>query len=451
MTLIEPIDLAALPAPADLGPVHFIAVGGSGMSGIAQAFADLGVPVSGSDRTDSATLRGLRGIRTHVGHVAAQLGDARTVVVSTAIRDDNPELVEARRRGLRVLHRSAALGALMRGRPSIAVGGTHGKTTTSAMIVAGLLGAGVRPGYVTGAPLAATGVSADLGDPGAPFVAEADESDASFLQLPRDIAVVTNVEADHLDNWGDPAAYVAGFDAFAAPARVLIASADDPGAAALAGRARAAGGPRVIGYGDAPGAEFATVGLELAVPGPHNRANATAAAAVLGELGLGDRLAGLETFSGTARRFQSAGEAGGIRVVDDYAHHPTEVTAVLTAARDVVSAAGSGRLVAVFQPHLYSRTRIFAAEFGAALSLADEVVVLDVYGARERPEPGVDGGLVARLVTAPVRHVPDLDAALAAVLDLVRPGDVVFTLGAGDVTTLGPRILDALAGRGDRP
>ncbi|NYI72100.1 UDP-N-acetylmuramate--alanine ligase [Naumannella cuiyingiana] len=438
MTLIEPIDLAALPSPADLGPVHFIAVGGSGMSGIAQAFADLGVPVSGSDRTDSATLRGLRGIRTHVGHDAAQLGDARTVVVSTAIRDDNPELVEARRRGLRVLHRSAALGALMRGRPSIAVGGTHGKTTTSAMIVAGLLGAGVRPGYVTGAPLAATGVSADLGDPGAPFVAEADESDASFLQLPRDIAVVTNVEADHLDNWGDPAAYVAGFDAFAAPARVLIAGADDPGAAALAGRARAAGGPRVIGYGDAPGAEFATVRLELAVPGAHNRANATAAAAVLGELGLGDRLAGLEAFSGTARRFQSAGEAGGIRVVDDYAHHPTEVAATLAAARET----GPRKVIAVFQPHLYSRTRDQAAGFAEALAGADHVLLLDIYPAREEPIPGVTSALIGERL--PGSELVSRAAVAARIRELAGPGDLVLTLGAGDVTELAAPIVAEL-------
>ncbi|TDT32812.1 UDP-N-acetylmuramate--L-alanine ligase [Naumannella halotolerans] len=434
MALVAPVDLAGL-VPADLAPLHFIAVGGSGMSGIAQIYADLGLQVSGSDKADSPTLQALRGIRTHVGHSAGQLADARTVVVSSAIAEDNPELVEARARGLRVLHRSAALAVLMGRRVSIAVAGTHGKTTTSAMIVAGLRAAGVHTGFVVGAPIAGIGSSAEAGTPGTPFVAEADESDGSFLQLPREIVVVTNVEADHLDNWGTPQAYAAGFDRLLATAGTAVVNLADPGAAALVERAAAAG-VAVVGYGTAD-AEVPLTGIALSVPGAHNRSNATAAVAVLQLLGIDD-LSGVSAFSGTHRRFEPVGEVNGVRVFDDYAHHPTEVAATLAAARE----AGGGRVIAIFQPHLFSRTRDQAEGFAESLAAADEVYLLDIYPAREQPIPGVTSALIAdRLPGAEVVSAEQLPGLIAAA---ARPGDIVLTLGAGDITRLGPKIVAEL-------
>ena len=458
----------ALVTPGELGGVHFVAVGGAGMSGIAAAYAALGVPVSGSDRADSPTLRQVaaEGVTTYVGHDAAQLGEARTVVVSSAIREDNVELAEARRRGLRVWHRSAALGALMLGRTGVAVTGTHGKTTTTGMVATMLVGVGADPGYVIGSPLTATGRSSALGT-GPAFVVEADESDGSFLQYPAPIAVITNVEADHLDNWGTAERYHEGFVTFgtAPGVEVVIACADDPGARAVADRIRA-GGVRVVTYGQAPdadvrleragvdaaGAHAVLAGglLRLRVPGLFNLLNAAAAFAVGLELGLGDDpdalRAALGAFAGTHRRFEFKGEAGGVRVFDDYAHHPTELDATLAAARPLV---GAGRLVACFQPHLFSRTAEFADAFGAALSAADEVVVCGVYPAREDAAdfPGVTGALVADAVRAhgrSVRYVEDVADAAAVVAGTVRPGDLVLTLGAGDVTEVGPRIVALL-------
>src|SRR6185437_15086399 len=290
----------------------------------------------------------------------------------------NPELAEARRRGLRVLHRSAALASLMPGRRVVAVTGTHGKTTTTSMITTVLLETGAGPAYAIGGVLAATGSGAADG-PGRDFVAEADESDGSFLMYAPDVAVVTNIEADHLDNYGTEEAYRASFADFLAkvrPGGLLITSADDPGTSDLIARAGARG-------------------LRVGVPGHHNALNAAAAFATAVELGTdpGQAAAALASYRGAARRLEPKGAAGGVRVLDTYAHHPTELAADLRAARAV--SGGSGRVIAVFQPHLYSRTRIFAAEFGAALGLADEAVVLDVYAAREDPEPGVTGRLVA--------------------------------------------------------
>ena len=423
MPLVTPTE----PVPLDqLGRVHFAGIGGAGMSGIAKIMLARGVTVSGSDSAASAALTELEalGARVHVGHSAAHLGDADTLVVSSAIRPDNPELAEARRRGIRVLHRAGALAALMFGRRVIAVTGTHGKTTTTSMITTVLRETGADPGYVIGGVLAATGTGAADGA-GPDFVAEADESDGSFLMLAPDAAVVTNVEADHLDNYGTAAAYRASFGAFAArisPGGLLVTCADDPGARDLA--AAAAGR-----------------GLTLRVPGLHNALNAAAAFAAAVELGVPPEraAAALASYRGAARRMEPKGEAGGVRVLDTYAHHPTELTADLRAARAIV---GAGRVIAVFQPHLYSRTRIFAAEFGAALALADEAVVLDVYAAREDPEPGVTGKLVAdavpggtALYVAAASDVPKVVASLAA------PGDLVLTMGAGDVTRLGPVIL----------
>ena len=467
--LIEPVELVGV---AELGAVHFIAIGGAGMSPIAAMYAELGVPVSGSDQADSATLAGLAalGIRTYVGHDAAQLGDAATVVVSSAIRPSNPELVEARRRGLRIWHRSTALAALMLGRTGVAVTGTHGKTTTSAMTAVLLTGAGADPGYVVGSPLTATGRAWHLGG-GAAFVVEADESDGSFRQYPAAIAVVTNVEADHLDNWGTPAAYADGFVDFATAPGVatVVISADDPGAVALTPAIRRAG-KHVVTVGESAGADVRLTAVEsaaggsravltadgdrgdlvLAVPGRYNLHNAAAAYAVGRALGLpgGALRAAASGFSGTSRRFEPVAEVAGVRVFDDYAHHPTEVAATLTAARGLV---GGGRLVACFQPHLFTRTRDFAGEFGRALALADEIVVLGIYPAREDPLPGVTGRLVAdaaqALATGHVHYVETLAEAAPALAAIVRPADLVVTLGAGDVTRAGPELARLLRSR----
>ncbi len=469
MPLVEPVDL--VPA-AEVGPVHFIAIGGAGMSGIAQAYADLGLEVSGSDRDDSAALRKLAaaGVRTHVGHAAAQLGDARTVVVSSAIKPGNPELDEAHRRGLRVWHRSAALGALMLGRRGVAITGTHGKTTTTGMVATMLTGLGVDPGYVIGSPLAATGESAALGT-GEAFVVEADESDGSFLQYPAQVVVITNIEADHLDNWGTPQAYVDGFVRLGSAERVdlVVMTADEPPSREVADTLRGLG-KRVVTYGEAPEADIRLSDLELtpevtaatltadgdrgrlalAVPGRYNLHNAAAAYAVGRALGLPgpDLRAALGTFTGTQRRFEAKGEAGGVRVHDDYAHHPTEVAALLRAARPRVVA--GGRLVACFQPHLFSRTRDFLDEFAAALALADVVVVCGIYPAREEAAdfPGVTASALAERVRARGHDplvVEDLADVAGALADIVRPGDLVLTIGAGSVTVVGPALV-ALVG-----
>ena len=467
MPLIEPVPLVGV---AELGDVHFIAIGGAGMSGVAAMFAALGVRVSGSDQADSVTLAALAdlGIRTFVGHDPAHLGSASTVVVSSAVRETNPELAEARRRGLRVWHRSAALAALMLGRTGIAITGTHGKTTTTAMAAVLLSGAGADPSYVVGSPLADTGRAYHLGT-GDPFVIEADESDGSFRQYPAQVVVITNVEADHLDNWGTAEAYAAGFVALAVadPVQVVVISADDPGAVALTPAIRAAG-KRVVTFGTSgdadvriSGASFPPEGaratlttaddsgvLTLAVPGAYNLQNAAAAYAVGRAVGLaGDRLrTAASQFHGTERRFQLVADLRGVRIFDDYAHHPTEVAATLTAARGL---AGDGRLVACFQPHLFTRTRDFATEFGQALALADEILVLGIYPSREDPLPGITGHLVADAAAsaAPgrVHYVETLADAPGALAELVRSGDLVVTLGAGDVTRVGPALAGLLA------
>jgi UDP-N-acetylmuramate--alanine ligase len=457
-----------VPTLEELGAVHFVGIGGAGMSGIARILLARGVHVSGSDRRDTPTLLALRalGAQVAVGHDPANLDGADTVVVSTAIRPDNPELAVARERGIRVLPRAVALAAVMAGRRSVAVAGTHGKTSTTSMLTVAVQACGVDPSFAIGGDLNESGSNAHAGE-GDVFVAEADESDRSFLLLAPFGAIVTNVEADHLDNYGDLAAVEAAFDRFLTtvdPAGFVIVCADDPGAARL--RTVASAAP-LRTYGLAADADLRLTGLHVGpdattytatldgtelgrvriqVPGEHMALNSAAALLAGIELGLPatDLIDGLARFGGVHRRFEFKGVAGGVRVYDDYAHHPTEVTAQLKAARAV---AGEGRLVVAFQPHLYSRTQEFAPGFGEALSLADEVVVMDVYGAREDPVPGVTGAMVADAVPLPagrVRFEASWSAAAPALAARARPGDLVMTMGAGDVSMVGPEVLAAL-------
>jgi UDP-N-acetylmuramate--alanine ligase len=471
MGLITPVEL---PSPGELGGVHFIAIGGSGMNGIAAMMLAQGIRVSGSDPQDSKYLRSLeaQGARVYVGHRAEQLGDATTVVVSSAIREDNPELAEARRRGLRVLHRSAALGSLMLGRRGIAVAGTHGKTTTTAMIAHVLSGCGFDPSFVIGGALTGTATGGHLGS-GDVMIVEADESDGSFLQYPREVAVVTNIDPDHLSNWGSAEDYADGFLRFATAAsvRLLVTSADDPGAVALTKRVRqqiAAGspGPEIMTFGASDEADVQIMGVhlagtgsaftlgmaghvgpvELSVPGHYNVLNAAAAYAVAVWLGINEAeiRAELTSYRGTNRRFQLIGAPNNIRVYDDYAHHPTEVLNTLIAARTGV---GDGRVVVCFQPHLYTRTRDFWRELARALEQADEAIVMDVCGDREDPIPGIDGAMVANAVrpgTAHVTYQPVWDQAAPTVARIARPGDLVITVGCGDVTKVAPKIVDEI-------
>ncbi|KQQ89485.1 UDP-N-acetylmuramate--L-alanine ligase [Arthrobacter sp. Leaf137] len=449
---------------ASLGRVHFIGVGGVGMSAVARIMVARGVPVSGSDAKDLPVMGDLaaKGARIAVGYDAGNLGDAQTVVAGSAIRADNPELAAARQARLPVLHRSEALAATMGEDTVVTIAGTHGKSTTTSMVTVLLQGAGLDPSFAIGANVPSLGVNAANGTSGI-FVAEADESDGSFLNYRPRIAVVTNVEADHLDHYGTAEAVYESFDKFAAllPAGgLLVACADDPGARALADRTRQAGNTRVLLYGtagdadlklhdDGPGSVAVSTAegrfdLALQVPGRHNALNAAAAFAVALELGVapGAAASALASFSGASRRFELKGEARGVRVFDDYAHHPTEVRAALSAARSV---AGEHKVHVLFQPHLFSRTREFAREFAEALDLADTALVLDIYPAREDPIPGVTSKLIADHMAGRGRLV-SADEAVAAVADAATDGDIVLTAGAGDVTGYGPRIVEALHG-----
>ncbi|ABK02965.1 UDP-N-acetylmuramate--L-alanine ligase [Arthrobacter sp. FB24] len=445
-----------------LGRVHFIGIGGVGMSAVARIMVARGVPVTGSDAKDLPVMADLAaaGAGIHVGYSAGNLGAAEAVVAGSAIRADNPELQAARAAGLPVLHRSEALAAAMAGDRVVTVAGTHGKSTTTSMVTVLLQGAGLDPTFAIGANVPSLGVNAASGTSDI-FVAEADESDGSFLNYRPHIAVVTNVEPDHLDYYGTAEAVYESFDSFTEllPADgVLVACADDPGARALAERTRTRGNTRVVTYGTAedaqlrlhdggPGDVWVSTGagrfaLDLQVPGRHNALNAAAAFAVALELGVApDAASGaLAHFSGASRRFEFKGEGRGVRVYDDYAHHPTEVRAALAAARSV---AGDHKVHVLFQPHLFSRTREFAADFAEALNAADTALVLDIYPAREDPIPGVSSKLIGDRLSAGGRLVAAEDAVRAVVANAAA-GDIVLTAGAGDVTAYGPLIVEAL-------
>ena len=465
------------PTLAGVARVHLVGVGGAGMSALARLMLAQGVTVSGSDAKESRRLTALRtlGAHVHVGHdVSCLEGDppASVVVVSTAIPPTNPEVVEARRRGIPVWTRAEALNAVMEGREPVAVAGTHGKTTTTSMITVALQACGVDPSFAIGSELQSSGTNAHWGS-GPHFVVEADESDGSFLAITPRVAVVTNVEADHLDHWADLASIEDAFVRFCSATRdasgVAVICADDPGARRVAERARDEG-VTVITYGQAPDADlritdpvartrgwsFGVVDrglrrgtVSLQVPGLHNALNAAAALAVASVLQVpaAEASEGLASFTGTQRRFELRGHVDGIRVYDDYAHHPTEVEATLRAAREV---AGDGRVVVAFQSHRYTRTAVFAREFGQALGLADEVIVLEVYSAGEQPIAGASGEVIAAAVPLPAERVhyePSWSHVPQAVVARVRPGDVVMTMGAGDVGLLAPQIVELLRER----
>ena len=457
-----------LEIPADLGRVHFVGIGGSGMSGIARMMHEAGVVVSGSDRSANYSTRALEelGIPVSIGHDAAHVGDADTLVVTGALWQDNPEYQFALSHGIPVLHRSQALAWLARGRRVVAVAGAHGKTTSTGMVVTGLQGSGIDPSFVNGGIIESLGVSSGSGEDEL-FVIEADESDKSFLLYDTAVALITNVDPEHLDFYGSREAFMQAFVDFANQARELVViSADDAGAQEV--RAALAPEIRVRTFGEHPDADVRLLSVDDSGPvrfvaeiagrqyeaqmrvfGRHNAVNALGALAALTGLGLDapTALAAISEFGGTKRRFEFHAEVAGVRVYDDYAHHPTEVAALLDSARAVV---GEGRLIAIHQPHLYSRTRLFHRDFAAALENgADYTVVLEVDGAREDPEPGVTGALVAEDFTRRdrVAYIDDWDRAAHHLAAIARPGDVLVTMSCGTVYQIIPQLVSALRER----
>jgi UDP-N-acetylmuramate--alanine ligase len=445
--------------------VHFVGIGGIGMSGIAELLANLGYAVSGSDQRRSAVTERLEtlGIRVAYRHDAAHVGDADVVVVSSAVQPSNPEVREAARRQVPVIPRAEMLAELMRLKTAIAVAGAHGKTTTTSMIAIVLERAGLDPTAVIGGRLSAFGSNARLGG-GELMVAEADESDRSFLKLFPTIAVITNIDHEHLENYGGFDDLKQAFVDFANKVPfygAVIACVDDPNLAAIVPRMTR----RVKTYGlESPGADVTASDVELApfaasatirgqgrmtlnVPGRHNLQNALAVVAVGQELGLSFEqiAAGLHAFRGAERRFEVRGEPRGILVVDDYGHHPTEIAAVIAAARTL-----NRRIVVAFQPHRFTRTKALMDAFGPALAGADHVLLTEVYAAGEEPIAGVTldalAAAIRRSVSAPVETAPALDDLVASIVRVARPGDVVITLGAGSIGSVPERVVEALGG-----
>ncbi|MCX5150213.1 UDP-N-acetylmuramate--L-alanine ligase [Streptomyces sp. NBC_00320] len=450
---------------------HFIGIGGAGMSGIAKILAQRGAQVAGSDAKDSETAGALRahGATVHIGHAAGHLADDATcVVVSSAIRADNPELARAAELGIPVVHRSDALAGLMDGLRPIAVAGTHGKTTTTSMLAVSLSALGLDPSYAIGGDLDAPGSNAHHGG-GDIFVAEADESDRSFHKYTPQVAIILNAELDHHANYASMDEIYESFETFVGkivPGGTLVVAHGQAGAAEIAGRVRATEGLNVVTYGEEEGADVritkitprgltseVTVVIDgrmltftVSVPGRHYAHNAVAALAAGVALGIPahNLASALGKYTGVKRRLQLKGEAAGVQVIDSYAHHPTEMTADLEAIRGAV---GDSRILVVFQPHLFSRTQELGKEMGQALALADSAVVLDIYPAREDPIPGITSEIIiaaARTAGADVTAEHDKAAVADVIAGMAKPGDLVLTMGAGDVTDLGPAILARL-------
>lgn len=464
--------------PSHVRRVHFVGIGGIGMSGLAVMMSELGYEITGSDLTASAVTAGLgtRGVQVQIGHDARWVGQADAVVVSAAIREENPEVQEARRRRLPVLRRGVMLAGLSRSRSTVAVTGTHGKSTTSSMVAVMLTECGLDPSALIGARVGTFGSNARVGK-GRHFVVEADESERSLLELTPDIAVLTNLEEEHLDHYGTLDALrntIVEFANRVVPSGAVVLCADDPELALLRDRVER----RVVTYGlDAPESDITgdtvvcgpagshclvrdrrrretqPTPLTIGVPGRHNLLNALGAFTVGIESGVAPSRAAtaLATYAGIDRRFQLKGDVAGVRVVDDYAHHPTEIAAVLATARDQ----GRERLIAVFQPHRFSRTSRLLHQFATALAAADVVVVLDIFAAGEAPLPGVTAERLAQAVrtetATPVHCVGEVDEAIPLLMDVARPGDLVVTLGAGSIGALGDRFVSALRGAGSVP
>ena len=452
--------------------IHMIGIGGAGMSGIAEVLAARGHDVTGSDLKESPFTRRLReaGITVYIGHDPDQVGDADRVVISTAIPKTNPELLEARRRSIPVIPRAAALAWILEGSCSIAVAGTHGKTTTTSMTAHVLEALGENPTALVGGELNDIGSNVAFGRSDL-VVAEADESDRSFLYLRPQAAVVTNIEFDHPDFYSSLDDVVATFEQFIRSLPEdghLVTCQDDPSCLAVA----AAAPCPVTTYGISIGDLRADIlgpssyvlleqgerrgVVELGVYGRHNVLNSLSAAAIARWLGHDAYEAArtLEDFGGVRRRFQLKGERAEVRVVDDYAHHPTELSATLAAARSTMP--GEGRVIAVFQPHRYSRTRALYREFGDAFSSADAVLVTEVYGAGEMPQPGVNGKLIVDAICETrghpdVYYIPQQDAIPGVLQNVSRSGDLVLTLGAGDISKAGEDLLDVLGDLGSLP
>jgi len=451
--------------------LHFVGIGGSGMSGIAEVLLNMGYKVSGSDLREGEATRRLvsLGARVAVGHDAANLGEAEVVVISDAVAATNPEIAEARRRGVPVIRRAEMLQELMRLKYGVCVAGTHGKTTTTSMASLILQQGGLDPTIIIGGVLGALGSNARLGQ-GEYFVVEACEAYGSFLHLSPAVAVVTNIDNDHLDYYQNMDSLRDAFVRFVNKLPFYgfaIVCGDDPGVREVLPRLER----KVLRYGFLEGSHYRAVDvqelgmgsscqvlregralgrLDLKVPGRHNLLNALAATAVGLELGLRfeDCAAALAGFTGANRRFQVRGQAGGVTVVDDYAHHPTEVAATLAAARATLKP--GGRLLVAFQPHLYSRTRDLYESFAESLSAADQVFLCDIYPARELPIPGVSSQLIVDALKARgfsrVLHAPLRDQLLEPALKALKPGDLFLTMGAGTIDALGPQVLDGLKG-----
>ena len=447
--------------------VHFIGIAGAGMSGLARIALSHSIHVSGSDIKDSSVVKalGALGAKIATSHSALNVDGADLVVYSTAISASNSELMRAQELGIMVLTRAAALSILMSDSTSIAVAGTHGKTTTSSMLAVALQACGVDPSFAIGGTITASGSNAHRGT-GEFFVAEADESDGSFVEYHPFAAIVTNIEHDHVDFFATLEAVEDAFKAFAStidPNGFLTYCADDSGAVALAMQMD---GLTRISYGVAEGSdltldsvELFTMGsharaiwhgksigfIELQVPGDHNLLNAAAVLATGLQLGLSasDLLQGLAVFRGTGRRFEVKGTVHGVRVIDDYGHHPTEIDVTLRAARRY---AGDGRLIVIFQPHRFSRTAAFAPDFARSLALADRALILEIYAASEKPIPGVTSKLITEFMSNG-EYIPNFIEVTESVIQNAEPGDVIITLGAGDVSSLAPIIVDGLIKR----